>query len=906
MDHKTSLRVFIYLLLVFEAMQGVRGTISFAGLPSTANVAENSNSGTVVAQFQMTISGGASIAPKYPTIRNSNPLTKAFQVSMTGLNSGEVRITGNPILDFETAPNVFELPILAVDTTGDSNMQILTVYLTDVDEPPVFLDNLNNQDLLIYIPEGTPPGPLYEPNVVDPEGKPLTFSLKPENPAFSINPGNGFIASSQTFDYETGNKSYTFSMSVTDGTHTVVKTVIVYIVNTNDAKPQFKIKNTFFTIPEELPPGQVVANITAEDPDSFNYVGYLLYSLSPTQYFAINKYSGVITVAMRMDRDAQPLRDSPLVTVLVTARYSPPGVHTNSLTLTFNITDINDNPPDCNPAAQRQEVPETEVKGALIATVTCTDIDVDPANNQFKFTNLSCLRCNQMFAWSTKEPGNIVLTGSLDIEDPNNFYVGNEYSISVVAEDLGNPQMKGTAYIYVTTTPVNEYPPVFHPGLYVFNVSEIEGPSATVGVVNATDEDFPSIGITYSIAAGGSTLGLSNIFWIDPNKGIIKLLVRPDYEVKQRYDLLIEAVDGDPIKPLTSTATVIINIIEVNDEPPVCQPNGTTLIIPSDLRPGTNLRDFILTCTDLDSPPSSFRYAMKGVSNVNNHFVFSPTSGTNITRLILKEPFDYSGGLDKTWNYKLTVLIFDDNLLVGARQPKGLVGTGTIIINIQVVNPSLTTVSTTTPPSITYITKKENVYSSTAWYVPFIIALGSMILLGLLGYLLYQLGKYLSTKDCSCCVPRVNKYKESLIPETGNNAKKEVVMEMTKINTVFDGEAVDPVTGKVYEYNTKSGARRWKDTQIITKPQLKQPESSTLIIPVEPPSPITPKGRASTAKGQEASKPDEKEAENKIPLDPKGWHSRLTQRPAGRQSALKPQQKDPEKPILESGDLSEV
>ncbi|KAM6097269.1 uncharacterized protein VSU04_000041 [Chlamydotis macqueenii] len=40
--------------------------------------------------------------------------------------------------------------------------------------------------------------------------------------------------------------------------------------------------------------------------------------------------------------------------------------------------------------------------------------------------------------------------------------------------------------------------------------------------------------------------------------------------------------------------------------------------------------------------------------------------------------------------------------------------------------------------------------------------------------------------------------------------KKDVVMTMTKLNTVFDGEARDPVTGKIYEFNTRSGARRWK------------------------------------------------------------------------------------------------
>ncbi|XP_071590063.1 cadherin-related family member 3-like [Heliangelus exortis] len=48
--------------------------------------------------------------------------------------------------------------------------------------------------------------------------------------------------------------------------------------------------------------------------------------------------------------------------------------------------------------------------------------------------------------------------------------------------------------------------------------------------------------------------------------------------------------------------------------------------------------------------------------------------------------------------------------------------------------------------------------------------------------------------------------------------KKEVVLTMTKLNTVFDGEARDPVTGKMYEFNTRSGARRWKKSNEPLQP----------------------------------------------------------------------------------------
>lgn len=49
-------------------------------------------------------------------------------------------MTGSPDLDFETVPNRFIFQILAVGSDGNGDSETLTVLLTDVDEPPLFLD----------------------------------------------------------------------------------------------------------------------------------------------------------------------------------------------------------------------------------------------------------------------------------------------------------------------------------------------------------------------------------------------------------------------------------------------------------------------------------------------------------------------------------------------------------------------------------------------------------------------------------------------------------------------------------------------------------------------------------------------------------------------------------------------
>jgi cadherin-related family protein 3 len=68
-----------------------------------------------------------------------------------------------------------------------------------------------------------------------------------------------------------------------------------------------------------------------------------------------------------------------------------------------------------------------------------------------------------------------------------------------------------------------------------------------------------------------------------------------------------------------------VNILGENDEKPVCTPNSYFLAIPVDLKVGTNIQNFKLTCTDLDSSPRSFRYSI-GPGNVFGFISFRPGS----------------------------------------------------------------------------------------------------------------------------------------------------------------------------------------------------------------------------------------------------------------------------------------
>ncbi|OPJ77763.1 cadherin-related family member 3 [Patagioenas fasciata monilis] len=743
---------------VLDAALG-RRTQLLKGLPATCTVEENAAAGLSVYTFNVTLSPMSSEGVEIlPTIVNSNPLTEAFDIESKGNLEYRVVTTGNPVLDYETMPKSFDLQIFVEDTSGRTDLNILTVRVIDKNERPVFRGNIAIQTVMIYVLEGTPPERIYQVSATDPENAELKYSLLPASVPFLVLE-SGDIFSTKEFDYEKDQRCYFLNITVTDpdGLNST-KTVNINVINIDDERPYFITKQRIYRIPEEQSPGTFVANITAKDPDDEDSPSRLFYSIqSSDRYFSINPSTGVLQVTGRIDRDAFPLRLHPNISVIVRVEDSPSGGNASEMEITIIIDDINDNPPECNPSAFRNEADENTIAGTFLLDLRnyCKDIDVDPSNNQFNFTGLSGFGSNN-FALESAVSGRLVMTESIDLENPANLGV-EVYSLTVRVQDIACPSYSDIIYIYIRIKPVNEFFPVFSNLSYEFSVPEIA-------------------------------------------KGDVKILARLDYETTQKHILTVQASDQEK----TVTASVTVNVLEVNDEEPVCSPNFYSFQIPVSLAVGTNINGFRIECKDRDSDPRSFRYFINE-GNVNNHFTFSPSAGSNVSRLILASRFDYESGLDTNWVYRLRVHITDDNLLSTRDKSAHLIKTGTVTLSIRVI-PNPTTVITTTP-SFTVVTKRENLYSDSAWYVPFVITLGSLLLLGLLGYLGFLLMTWVRTRRPPAGradgTPLIN------APEK-KKPKKEVVVTMTKLNTVFDGEARDPVTGKMYEFNTLSGARRWK------------------------------------------------------------------------------------------------
>nr|XP_010342657.1 cadherin-related family member 3 isoform X4 [Saimiri boliviensis boliviensis] len=781
----------IILLALLGAMSGGEAQHLIL-LPATSTVAENSPPGTLVHNFSVKLAASLSpVIPGFPLIINSNPLTEAFRVNWLTGTDFEVVTTGMEQLDFETGPNIFDLQIYVRDEVGVTDLQVLTVQVTDVNEPPQFQGNLA-EGLQLYIVEGANPGFIYQVEAFDPEDTgqniPLSYFLTSLSKSFRMS-ANGTLFSTAELDFEAGPSSFHLIVEVRDsGGLRASTTIHVNIVNLNDEAPRFTSPTRVYMIPEELSPGTIVANITAEDPDEEGLPSHLLYSITTvSKYFMINQLTGAIQVAQRIDRDAGELRQHPTISLEVLVKDRPHGGQENRIQITFTVEDINDNPATCQRFTFSIMVPERTANGTLLLDLNnfCFDDDSKAPNNRFNFSTPSGVGDGGRFSQDPAGSGKIVLIGDLDYENPSNLAAGNKYMVIIQVQDVGAPYYKNNIYVYILTSPENEFPLIFDRPSYVFSVSERRPARTRVGQVRATDKDLPQSSLVYSISTGGASLQYPNVFWINPKTGELQLVTKVDYETTPVYILRIQATNSED----TSSVTVTVNILEENDEKPICTPNSYFLALPVDLKVGTNIQNFKLTCTDLDSSPRSFRYSIDA-GNVNNHFTFSPNAGSNVTRLLLTSRFDYAGGLDKIWDYKLLVYITDDNLLSGRKKAEALVETGTVTLSIKVI-PRPTTVITTTPrPRVTYQVLRKNVYSPSAWYVPFVITLGSILLLGLLVYLVILLAKAIHRH----CPGKTGKNKKALTKKGEmKTAKREVVVETIQMNTVFDGEATDPV-----------------------------------------------------------------------------------------------------------------
>ena len=302
--------------------------------------------------------------------------------------------------------------------------------------------------------------------------------------------------------------------------------------------------------------------------------------------FAVDPVSGNVTALTRLDREEQ---NEYLITVQVEASFEST-VFSASALISISLLDQNDNAPQFEFVSQNISVPENTEIGSVVATVVATDADVG-SNADVVY---SIVGGNDERLFNISQTGNVALTRSL-ISRIDTFNL----TIRAANRPDVNELVSFTRLI-IDVNPVNDFTPQFDMDQYSANVSENAIIGTLVITIEATDQDVGTAAeITYSISSGNE----DNNFRIDNVTGQLLVAGGLDYEITSVYNLTVTAIDGGT-PPMSSDALVYVQLIDVNDNPPVfSQPVYRGQLL-ENLAGGQSI--VRVTLTDEDSPANSF------------------------------------------------------------------------------------------------------------------------------------------------------------------------------------------------------------------------------------------------------------------------------------------------------------
>ncbi|XP_076020979.1 protocadherin Fat 4-like [Genypterus blacodes] len=347
-----------------------------------------------------------------------------------------------------------------------------------------------------------------------------------------------------------------------------------------------------YSISEEVQEGTVVGHIAKDlglDKGALENRGYRIVAGSTEPLFQVNQKDGVLYVNRQIDREEVCERSSACVINLKTVLENPLEIHY----VAVEILDVNDHSPVFSEKEKRLEIFESALPGAKFQLQAARDLDVGQFSiQQYKLSH------NEHFRIDVKDRGEdrkvpfLVLQKQLDRE------AAAKHRIQLTAIDGGKPAKSGAMEIIVDVLDVNDNSPVFTQEIYSVTLKENVPVGTVVTQVNATDIDQGANGeIIYSFG-DEVDLKLMDLFRIDPHTGEIQVTGQIDYEQSKSYEIDIQASDKGQV-PLTADKSVIITVVDVNDNPPEIEVTSFSTSIQENSKTGTTVA--LISVSDLDS-----------------------------------------------------------------------------------------------------------------------------------------------------------------------------------------------------------------------------------------------------------------------------------------------------------------
>lgn len=361
------------------------------------------------------------------------------------------------------------------------------------------------------------------------------------------------------------------------------------------------------------------------------------------------KKNGEMFVSRRLDRETI---SSYRLEVAVTD-----GTFVSTCRVTIEILDDNDSPPVCSKLYSKTTLFENVNPGSFVFNIEAKDADEGANAKQIFYLTGDGAESFSL----DRESG--ILTSALPLDRENRSI----YNLVAHVQDAGMPEWECQTHVEIILLDVNDNAPQWAQPAFSASLRE-DMPVGTIATkILATDlDEGDNRKITYELWDAGK-----KHFKIDAISGIVSLTKPVDREEQAMYNLTVRAIDQGRPKLFSETSLIVL-ILDVNDNPPEFASKFYFASIPEDVSEGADVVRVLATSRD-SGVNADITYSIIG-GNEHRKFKIDPKSGV----LIVTGELDH----EKSSEYFLTIQAQD-----GGDPP--LSNHATVNITVQDVNDNL-------------------------------------------------------------------------------------------------------------------------------------------------------------------------------------------------------------------------
>ncbi|XP_037996728.1 cadherin-23 [Motacilla alba alba] len=580
-------------------------------------------------QVQDKDEGPNSVFEVYLVGNNSNH----FIISPTSIQGkADIRVRVAVPLDFETIPR-YEFSLFANESVPDhvGFARVKINLINENDNRPVFSKVLYNVSLFENTTVGTTVLQVHATdNDVGTYGK-VSYFFSDDPDRFSLDKDTGVIILTARLDFETTQR-YTLTVIARDGGgEETTGRVRINVLDVNDNVPTFQKEAYLGALRENEPSVTQVVRLRASDEDSppNNQISYSIVQASAFRdYFDITVSEGYGVISVNHPLDYEQVANGVIyLTVMAKDAGNPP--LNSTVPVTIEVFDENDNPPTFSKPSYVITVMEDIMAGATVLFLNATDMDRSREYGQESI--IYSLEGSSHFRINARS-GEITTTSLLDRE------AKSEYILIVRAVDggVGHHQKTGIAMVNITLLDINDNYPTWKDEPYFINLVEMTPPNSDVTTVVAVDPDLGENGtVVYSIRPPNKFYSLNSTTGKIRTSGVLLDRENPNAQEAQLMRRIVVSVTdcGRPPLRATSSATVFVNLLDLNDNDPTFQNLPFVAEIAEGLPAGSSV--FQVVAIDLDEGPNGqVSYRMQ-VGMPRMDFLINSTSGLVTSTAVL-------------------------------------------------------------------------------------------------------------------------------------------------------------------------------------------------------------------------------------------------------------------------------